>query len=81
MGRVVTLDGESLTVVGVMPADFSSPFPDVQLWVPWPSRVESMASRGNRFMRVIARLKPNVTIERAQAEMDMIVRHLGQEYK
>src|SRR5271167_2927778 len=32
-------------------------------------------------MRVIARLKPNVTIEGAQADMDTIVRNLGQEYK
>jgi putative ABC transport system permease protein len=81
LGRTITLDGEPHTVVGVMPAEFSSPFPDVQLWVPWPSRAESIAPRGERFMRVIARLKPNVTIEAAQADMDTIVRNLAQEYK
>jgi putative ABC transport system permease protein len=81
LGRTITLDGEPHTVVGVMPAEFSSPFPDVQLWVPWPSRAESISPRGERFMRVIARLKPSVTIEGAQADMDTIVRNLGQEYK
>ena len=81
LGRSIALDGESLTVLGVMPADFSSPFPDVQLWVPWPSRAESIAPRGERFMRVIARLKPGVTTEHAQADIDTIARRLGQEYK
>ena len=28
------MDGEPHIVIGVMPAEFSSPFPDVQLWVP-----------------------------------------------
>ncbi len=81
LGRTITLDGEPHTVVGVMPAEFSSPFPDVQLWVPWPSGAESIAPRGARFMRVIARLKPGVTIERGQADMDTIARRLAQTYK
>ena len=81
LGKTITLDGQSHTVLGVMPAEFSSPFPDVQLWVPWPFRAESSAPRGARFMRVIARLKPGETIERAQADMDMIARRLAQEYK
>ena len=81
LGRTITLDGESLDVVGVMPAEFSSPFPDVQLWVPWPARAEALAPRGSRFMRVIARLKPGVTIERAQADMETVARRLEQTYQ
>src|SRR5437773_4903465 len=81
LGKTITLDGQSHTVLGVMPAEFSSPFPDVQLWVPWPFRAESSAPRGARFMRVIARLKPGGIIERAQADMDMIAHRLAQEYK
>ena len=81
LGRTITLDGEPHTVVGVMPAEFSSPFPDVQLWVPWPTRAESIAPRGDRFMRVIARLKPGATIKRAQADMDTIASRLAQTYK
>ena len=81
LGRTVTLDGAPLTVVGVMPAQFSSPFPDVQLWVPWPSRAERIAHRGDRFLRVVARLKTDATIERAQADMGTITRRLAQIYK
>ena len=48
---------------------------------PGPLLAESIAPRGDRIMRVIARLKPSVTIEAAQADMDTIVRNLAQEYK
>jgi putative ABC transport system permease protein len=81
LGRTIEVDGEPHTVIGVMPAEFSSPFPSVQLWMPWPARTESTASRGARFLRVIARLKPGATIERAEAEMDAIASRLAQSYK
>ena len=81
LGRTIVIDSEPRMVIGVMPAEFSSPFPDVQLWVPWPARAEATAQRGNRFLRVVARLKPGVTIERAQAEMDTIARRLAQTYR
>jgi predicted permease len=81
LGKSITLDGQPHTVVGVMPAEFSSPFPDVQLWVPWPSRVESLAPRGSRFMRVIARLRPEMSIHRAQADIDRITSRLARAYK
>jgi len=81
LGKTITLDGQPHTVVGVMPANFSSPFPNVQLWVPWPFRAEFIAPRGSRFMKVIALLKPGVTIERAQAAMNTIAGRLAQEYK
>jgi putative ABC transport system permease protein len=80
VGRTILIDSEPRTVIGVMPAEFSSPFPDVQLWVPWPARVESIAQRGYRFMRVVARLKPGVTVERAQADMETIASRLAQTY-
>jgi predicted permease len=81
LGRIITLDGEPHTVIGVMPAEFSSPFPGVQVWVPWPMGSESIAARGNRFMRVVARLKPSITIRSAQADMDTIAGRLAQTYR
>jgi putative ABC transport system permease protein len=81
LGRTIMLDSEPRLVIGVMPAEFSSPFPDVQLWVPWPARAETTAERGDRFLRVMARLKPGATIERAQADMDTIARRLARTYR
>ena len=53
----------------------------MQIWVPWPERAEITAARGDRFLRVIARLKPNITLKVAQADMDTIAPHLASEYK
>ncbi len=80
-GKSIAIDGASYTVIGVMPAEFSSPFPDVQVWVPWPERAEATASRGDRFLRVIGRLRSGVTLESAQADMDTVTPRLAQEYK
>jgi putative ABC transport system permease protein len=81
LGKTINLEGQPHTIIGVMLAEFASPFPNVQLWVPWPSGAEALAPRGARFMRVIARLKPGVIIERAQADMDTIAYRLAQTYK
>ncbi len=81
LGRTIMMDGEPRMVIGVMPAEFSSPFPDVQLWVPWPARAETTAERGDRFLRVVARLKPGLSMERAAADMDTVARRLQQTYR
>jgi len=80
-GKNIAIDGTTYTVVGVMPAEFSSPFPTVQVWVPWPEAAAATAARGDRFLRVIARLKPSMTLDRAQADMDTITPRLAHEYK
>jgi putative ABC transport system permease protein len=72
LGKSIALDGEAFTVVGVMPPDFR--FPDQNLqpqcFVPFklPTRVDWYAqSLTDTF--VIGRLKPNVSAEKAQAEL------------
>ncbi|MBI3665166.1 MAG: ABC transporter permease, partial [Acidobacteria bacterium] len=75
IGRTVRLDGESFTVIGVMPAGFE--FPNAaELWAPLTIGV----TRDNAFLRVIGRLKPGVRREQAQAEMETIARRLQQEF-
>jgi putative ABC transport system permease protein len=81
IGRPILLDGQSYTVVGVMPDDFYFPTKEVELWVPWgwnPTRITSM--RRPHFARVVARLKSGVTLERARTEMDTIASRLEQQY-
>ncbi|MCI0407776.1 MAG: ABC transporter permease, partial [Acidobacteria bacterium] len=75
VGRSVTLNGKSHTVVGVMPAGFSFPSPRTEMWVPLALPAEELdpARRGNEFLQgAIARLKPGVTLEVAQNDMDRI---------
>ncbi len=83
IGRALTLNGESYTVVGVMPRLVQLPgFENVsdQLWVPIAFPSEEAAQRGNHFLEVIARMKPGVTLKQAQAEMETIAARLAQQY-
>jgi len=89
LGRNVTLNNQSFAVVGVMPAGFQFPIgaEPVDLWTTIALDMTTAdggdamaAQRGLGYLRVIGRLKPQVTIARAQAEMDTIARRLERQY-
>jgi putative ABC transport system permease protein len=84
IGRNITLNGQSFTVIGIMPAEFQFTVPGIfrtpaELWTP-SALVKDNTTRGNQYLRVIGRLKPGVSMERAQAEMTTIASQLQQEY-
>jgi putative ABC transport system permease protein len=68
IGKRVFIDGEAVTIVGVMPRNFFVPESRAELWVPY--NVPEQA-RG-RYLKAMARLKPGVTVEQAQATMALI---------
>ena len=83
VGRPLRLDGETFTVVGVMPARFSVRawgVTSTDMWVPVAYTSEQRAVRENHNAQVIARLKPGVTDAQAKAEMEEISRRLEQAY-
>ncbi len=91
IGQAVRFNGESYTVVGVMPPGFHYPhgtdmpayfqFPaQTEVWSPIALRAEQIKNRGGINKAVIARLKPGVTLKQAQAEMDTIAQRIGQQY-
>nr|MBA3651262.1 ABC transporter permease [Chthoniobacterales bacterium] len=83
IGQAVNLNGESYTVVGVMPPGVQLPGYDNwrdQLWVPIAFPNEEAQQRGNHFLEVIARMKPGVTLQQARAEMDTIAAQLAKQY-
>ena len=79
VGRTITLDGASYSVLGVMPPSFR--FPDYALmWTPLGWTDQEKAVRGNHNDSVIAKLKPGVDLKQAQAEMNTISSRLAQQY-
>ena len=83
IGSALTLNGESYTVIGIMPRFVQLPGfanRNDQLWVPIAFPPEEAAQRGNHFLEVIARLKPGITLKQAQAEMNTIAARLAQQY-
>jgi len=85
VGQTISLDSQSYTVIGVMPPDFGVLPPDAQspkkidLWVA-QARDYKQLNRGSHFLRVIARLKPGVSVEQARAEMDGVGKQLDREF-
>ena len=77
IGQTISLDSRPYTVVGVMPPDFHSlPTSLVrksELYLPLAAQYDD-AQRSFTWLRGIARLKPNATLEQAQAELDVIAR-------
>lgn len=69
LGRTVLLDGVSHEVIGVMPPQFTHPR-RAELWTPVRVTPELAANRENTVLRIVARLKPGVSIEQAQRELD-----------
>ncbi len=91
VGKSITIDGRSCTVIGVMPPGFQFPgdtgtilniytAPPAQLWVPLALKPGAWLARSAHYLQVIARLKPVGTLGQAQAEMNSIEQQLVKEY-
>src|SRR5262245_7729118 len=70
IGRLVRMDSDEAAVIGVMPAGFEF-LDSAQYWVPSRWSEATMASP-SRMLVAAARLKPDVTLKQAQAEMDVL---------
>src|SRR5438270_11380873 len=89
IGKAVTLDGKQFQVIGVMPPRFTFPITSVspELWIPMSTLRQTQdgsqpmtEQRDNYFLRCIARLKPGVSIQQAQANIDTIVANWWRQY-
>jgi putative ABC transport system permease protein len=78
VGRTLQLNGAAYTIIGVLPAGFAFPN-EAQLWRPLPIDMSKL-DRGPHYLHVIARLKHDVTLPQAQAEMQTIAAQLSQQY-
>jgi putative ABC transport system permease protein len=72
LGASLEINGDRCQVVGVMPASFSFPAKETELWVPLALTARGRANRGGFFLSVIGRWKPGITKEQARAEMTAV---------
>jgi putative ABC transport system permease protein len=77
LNRDIQLNGEKHTVIGVMPPSFQFFESDVRLWVPLALEAEELANRGGHYLKVVARLKPGVSLAQAQADMNSVMRRIA----
>ena len=77
-GRTIQLNGRPYTIIGVMPAGFS--FPDrATLWRPLAIDPAAL-DRGPHYLNVVGRLKADVTLAQAQADMSALAARLSQQH-
>jgi putative ABC transport system permease protein len=82
IGRSVTLDGQSHTIIGVAPAGFRFPDDETEIWKPIAFTAEDLSEneRGSHYLSVIARMKPGVTITQARADMSALAQWMQQQH-
>jgi putative ABC transport system permease protein len=78
IGTSIVLDGESSTIVGVMPKGFAFP-DDVEFWTPLTLTASDAARRAD-LVRVVGRLRAGVAPTQANAELAGIARRLAQRF-
>src|ERR1700720_2124242 len=92
IGKSLLLNGRSYTVIGIMPAKFEFPIPlfgiqgnqfaeRVDIWKPVAFTAQELKDRGNRSYGLITRLRPDVSVTKAQAELDKIIANWIQSYR
>jgi len=76
------IDDESYQVVGVMPEGFQFPRGDTQLWMPlqFPRSASNADGREVRFLRVVGRLKPGISWQQAEEQVQTISKRLAEAY-
>lgn len=78
IGKTVHLDEATYTVIGVMPGTFTFPDRSTRFWVPIRFKPSDFEDRTNTYLRLVARLKPGVTLQAARAEMKLVTDQLKQ---
>jgi predicted permease len=81
VGRTLTLDDATHTIVGVMPRDFQFPpnDPAVELWSPLTLNLSALASRPHRLYNALGRLATGATIDQAREEMTAVAAGVARE--
>jgi len=81
LGQNMTLDGNSYTIIGVMPDSFRFAGLDADVWLPMAFEPWELENRGGHNYQAIGRLKPGVTLAAARVEMNGITERLSKQFE
>ena len=79
VGQSMILDGESHQVVGVMGPDFAFPGAGIEIWGPWVLD-DTTEDRNAHWWSSVAKLKPGVSLDQANAELERVAKGLEETY-
>jgi predicted permease len=80
VGEKLVLDEEPCTIAGVMPQGFVFPTRDIRFWRAARFSANTYGQRNNNYLRVVARLKPAVSVAQASADLARISAQLEKQY-
>ncbi|TMB31185.1 MAG: FtsX-like permease family protein [Deltaproteobacteria bacterium] len=87
VGRTISLDGEPVEVMGVMPASFRYPA-TAELWLSARTRVpehptypiDPETDRGRHYLTVLGRLRPGISLAEAQSQLRVVQERIAREH-
>ncbi len=79
IGKTVSLNGSSYTIVGVMPEEFNFPL-ETEMWVPLTLTVPEQHDRTTHSVSIVGRLKPGIPVAQARAELATLAHQLASEH-
>lgn len=80
IGKAIRVNGLPTTVIGVMPRNFDPLLSNSSLWVPAAFTPAQLAEHDDHYLNVMARLKPGVSMGKAQSEIELIAERLQRQY-
>jgi putative ABC transport system permease protein len=80
LGRAITINGDSYTIVGVLPASFQFALRNSDLWLPYQPTQTQLTRRSMHGTNLIGRLKSGVTPEQANSEINVIASRIEKQY-
>src|SRR5580692_4138831 len=90
VGKSITLDGNSFTVAGVLQRGFllnaevmpsEEPMDKVDVFLPLPLAADAVKNRRDENYNIVVRLKPGLTLQQAQADIDVIASRIREKDK
>src|SRR5579864_1201165 len=83
VGKPISLSGQTFTVVGIMPESFRLSYMPADLWTPLalkPEQFDPVKERGHQWLFMLARLKPGISADKAQAALNILARRNAEKY-
>ncbi|MGH7719053.1 MAG: ABC transporter permease [Gemmatimonadaceae bacterium] len=80
VGKQIVINSRPRTVVGVMPRQFAYPSRDVAVWAPLRLNYDTLWTRNNHYLRMVGRVAPGSTLERASAELNLLARRFTRDF-
>jgi putative ABC transport system permease protein len=81
VGRTITLNGLTRTVIGVMPPHFDYPTARTDLWLPMPRfEADSLQDRTRHYLWAVGRLGPGISVAAAEAEARMVAQRMMRDF-